>query len=164
MFLFVCLMVFNSTFKFQQYFIYILVVSFIGGRNCFSADLSQVADKLYHIMLYTSPWSRFDLKTSVVIGTDCIGSCKSNYHTITAMMVPILHGDALYNKRKKNIRRILQNYHSPMSSSTEWSWFFYGICTFSFIYYALGLLQYSKSVWSNCLHIHKLYFNASKLY
>ena len=34
-------------------------------------------------MLYTSPWSRFKLTTSVTIGTDCIGSCKSNYHTIT---------------------------------------------------------------------------------
>ena len=49
-----------------------------------TTDLSQVTDKLYHIMLYTSPWSRFKLTTSVVIGTDCIGSCKSNYHTITA--------------------------------------------------------------------------------
>jgi hypothetical protein len=39
---------------------------------------------LYHILLYTSPWSRFELTTSVVIGTDCIGSYKSNYHTITA--------------------------------------------------------------------------------
>ena len=46
-------------------------------------DLSEVTDKLYHIMLYTSPWSRFELTTSVVIRTDCIGSCKSNYHTIT---------------------------------------------------------------------------------
>jgi hypothetical protein len=46
-------------------------------------DLSQVTDKLYHIMLDTSPWSRFELTTSEVIGTDCIGSCKSNYHTIT---------------------------------------------------------------------------------
>jgi hypothetical protein len=35
-------------------------------------------------MLYTSPWSRFELTTSVVIGTDCIGSCKSNYQVITA--------------------------------------------------------------------------------
>ena len=26
--------------------------------------------------------------TSVVIGTDCIDSCKSNYHTITAMTAP----------------------------------------------------------------------------
>jgi hypothetical protein len=28
--------------------------------------------------------TRFKLTTSVVIGTDCIGSCKSNYHTITS--------------------------------------------------------------------------------
>ena len=51
-------------------------------------DLSQVTDKLYHIMLYTSPWSIFELTTSVVIGTDCIGICKSNYHTTTAMTAP----------------------------------------------------------------------------
>ena len=28
--------------------------------------------------------------TSLVIGTDCICNCKSNYHTITAMTAPIL--------------------------------------------------------------------------
>jgi hypothetical protein len=48
-----------------------------------STDLSQITNKLYHIM-----WSRFKLTISVVIGTDCIGSCKSNYHKITAMTVP----------------------------------------------------------------------------
>jgi hypothetical protein len=53
-----------------------------------TTDLSQVTDKLYHIMLYTSSWSRFGLTNSVVIGTDCIGSCKSNYHTIRAMPDP----------------------------------------------------------------------------
>ena len=51
-------------------------------------DLSQVTDKVYLTMLYTTPRSRFELTTSVVIGTDyigsCIGSCKSIYHTITA--------------------------------------------------------------------------------
>jgi hypothetical protein len=35
-------------------------------------------------MLYISPWSRFELTASVVIGNDCIGSSKSNYHTIIA--------------------------------------------------------------------------------
>jgi hypothetical protein len=53
-----------------------------------TTDLSQLTDKLYHMMLYTSPWTRFELTTAVVIGTYCIGSCKSNYHTITATMAP----------------------------------------------------------------------------
>jgi hypothetical protein len=39
-----------------------------------TTDMSQVTDKLYHIMLCTSPWSRFELTTSVMIGTDCIRS------------------------------------------------------------------------------------------
>ena len=53
-----------------------------------TTDLAQVTDKLFYLMLYISPCSRFELTTSVVIGTDCIGSCKSNYHTITATTTP----------------------------------------------------------------------------
>ena len=52
-------------------------------------DLSQVTDKLYHIMLCTSPWSRFELTTSVIDDTDCTGSCKSNYQTITTITAPV---------------------------------------------------------------------------
>jgi len=35
----------------------------------------------------------FKLTTLVVIGTDCIGSCKSNYHTITTTMAHLKIGD-----------------------------------------------------------------------
>jgi len=53
-----------------------------------TTDLSQVTDKLYHIMSYTSPWSGFELTTSVVIGSDCICSCKSNYYRIAITTTP----------------------------------------------------------------------------
>ena len=49
-----------------------------------------VTDKLYHIMFYSSPWAGVEPTTSVVIGTDCIGSCKSNYHMITATTAPLI--------------------------------------------------------------------------
>ena len=57
-------------------------------------NLLHVTDKLYHIMLYTSPWSRFKFTTSVVVDTDCIGSCKSNYHTIMTTTAPF---ESLWN-------------------------------------------------------------------
>ena len=42
------------------------------------------------VMLYRVhlAWAWFELTTLVVIGTDCIGSCKSNYHTITTKTTP----------------------------------------------------------------------------
>ena len=59
----------------QQYFNYIVAVSFIGGGN---------RSTYYHIILYwvNLAWAGFELTTTVVIGTDCIVSYKSNYHTI----------------------------------------------------------------------------------
>jgi len=66
---------------FQQYFSYILVVSFIGEGNPKKKKRS-VANNWqtlsHNVVSCTSPHmgTAFELTTSVVIGTDCTGSCK----------------------------------------------------------------------------------------
>jgi hypothetical protein len=37
----------------------------------------------HNVVSSTLAWAGFEITTFVVIGTDCIGSYKSNYHTIT---------------------------------------------------------------------------------
>ena len=77
--LFVCLLMFNATFNnisVKSRRSVLLVEETDDSEK--TTELSQVTDKLYHTMLYTSPRLRFELTTSVVIGTDCIGSCKPN--------------------------------------------------------------------------------------
>jgi hypothetical protein len=60
------------------------IVQLYRGGQCYwwrkpeypekTTDMSQVTDKL----VYTSPWSRSELTTPLVMGTDCISNCKSN--------------------------------------------------------------------------------------
>ena len=71
---------------FQQYFSYIVVVSFIGGENWSTwrkPPSYRNSPTNWHIMLYRVhlPWLGFELATLVVFDTYCIGSWKSNYHT-----------------------------------------------------------------------------------
>jgi len=50
-----------------------------------TTNLQQVTDKLYQYICM----SVIRTQTLVVIGTDCICSYKSNYHTITTRAAPI---------------------------------------------------------------------------
>ena len=89
--MFVCLMVFNTTFNNISVISWrsVLLVEETGGPGenhwPVASHWQTWSHNVVHLVLI-----RFELTTSVMIGTDCIGSCKSNYHAIMATTAPCL--------------------------------------------------------------------------
>jgi hypothetical protein len=56
-----------------------------------SGENHQPAASHWQILSYKVylAWAGFKLTALVVIGTNCIGCCKFNYHTITTTMAPV---------------------------------------------------------------------------
>jgi hypothetical protein len=68
----------------------ILVISwrsvlFLGETEVPGENHRPVASHWQCCIEYTSPWTGFELTTLVMIGSDCTGSCNSNYNTTTTV-------------------------------------------------------------------------------
>ena len=77
----------------------------------------------------------------------------------TAHSRNILHVDALYNIKRKKYKTVCAEFAFAKVTFDRMVMIFYRTCNVFFICYAVGLLQYSNS-----LYAHKLYFNAWKLF
>ena len=87
-------MVYVVQHHFQQYFSYIVAVSFSGGGNRSTRrkppTFHKSMTKLFTYFVSSTPRHQRDFKltTLVVIGTDCTFSCKSDYHTLGSRQPP----------------------------------------------------------------------------
>ena len=100
----VCSVVFNATNSISVVsWRSVLLVDKIGGPGENHRPVASYWQTWSHNVVHLA-WSRFVLATSVLIGTDCIGSCKSNYHTITATTTP-----TTFNKNLPEDRELKNN-------------------------------------------------------
>ena len=83
-------MVFNATFNnISAISLWsVLLVEETGVPRENHKPVTSHRQTLSHNVVSSAPHHERDSNSQVVIGTDCIGSRKSNYHTITTMMAP----------------------------------------------------------------------------
>ena len=80
-------MMFNSTFNNISAISWrsVLLVEETGDNQ---RPVARHRQTLFHTVVSSTPRHERNSTTLVVIGTDCINSCKSNYHTITTTTTP----------------------------------------------------------------------------
>jgi hypothetical protein len=100
---YVCFLVFNATFN---------NISVVSRRSVLLVEkIGGLRENHYPVTSLWQTLSHNVVHLALVIGTDCIGSCKSNYHAITATLIFIF----LYRTTVTYIEKSL-----PENSKSPW--------------------------------------------
>ena len=109
-------MVFNATFNNISVILWqsVLLVEETGEAH--RPDASHLQTLSHNVVLSTPPLStaRLELTTLVVIGTDCIGSCKSINCTITTTITPGKIRDVILIKLVHIVNNIVNQNANPL--------------------------------------------------
>ena len=77
------------------------------GNHCLTCHLQTLS---HNVASNTPRLMGFKLTTSVAIGTDCIGSCKTNYHTITTAPTMLVFNNSLNNVMSFASSKVYKNH------------------------------------------------------
>ena len=107
----------------------VLLVKVTGENHRLVASLWQTFS---HNVV--SPWTGFELTSLVVIGTDCTGSCKSNYHAITTTTA---------SSGKDTLHTLIMYlmYVVVVESIVRWKWYPRNITDLQQVTYKVNLIK-----------------------
>jgi hypothetical protein len=103
---------------------------------------------------FTSLWTGFELTTLVVIGTECTGSCKSNYHTIITTTAPEYDEERGLRKNRSlahNTNSRTWIISSKINSTKVWE-----KCKMT--YFSPYFSPYFLNVYSLCIQSFQIYY------
>ena len=121
---------------------------FVYVKNCKNSENSSISQLCFLFVIYlrfiiTLVKGMFDLQIDKMKNQktkNCLQWIKVVKQKTTAHV--------LYSIKRKKYKTVCAELAFAKSPSTEWSWFCIELIIFFFICYVVGLLQYSKSVWS----------------
>ena len=118
----VWVMVFNATFNNISVISWQSVLLMEETGVCWenhqpAASRWQTLSHIYMLYRVHLAWAEFELTTLVVIGTNSMGSCKSNYHTNTTMTGPYFVNSCSIHTQMENLSMSMEIFNIHLTQN-----------------------------------------------